>query len=257
MVDIRLSFVQRQRTKPAEGGDALHQLLLFGQRQALRQLRLSGQDNLHELGGRGFEIGELPQRFQYGKVQVLRFIQYHDYALALSRRPGEHLVELLRQFANRGLFGSCSQLVQHRLQQFAGVGLRLKQEGSMSAGAKSLEKIEQQCGLAHAGLRHQYLEPEITVNPVDQRGQGFPMGVAGEQETRVRGHPERVLPQPEMAQELTLHRGFRRVAAQCAPIRQSLLQVERHPPKAAMGADFKGYGEDQSTAVPAMRKNLQ
>ena len=50
VVDVSLGLVQRQRAKPAESGDALHQLLLFGQRQPLRQLRLPGQNNLHQLG---------------------------------------------------------------------------------------------------------------------------------------------------------------------------------------------------------------
>ncbi len=88
--------------------------------------------------------------------------------LSFSCRPGEHLVELLRQFAKRGFFGIRSQFEQHRLQQFAGVGLRLKQERGMGRAAKSLQEIEQQRGLAHPGLGYQYLESEITVDPVDQ-----------------------------------------------------------------------------------------
>src|SRR5450755_2341587 len=65
------------------------------------------------------------------------------------------------------------------------------------------------------------------------------MGLAEEQETRVRRDSERVLPQPEVAHELTLNRVFRGVAPQWAPIRQISLQVDRHRPKSRNGSGFQ------------------
>src|SRR6185369_7661564 len=135
----------------------------------------------------------------------MRLIEHDDDALSFSRRSGEHLVELLRQFAERGFLRDRTQLEQDGLKQFDWIGLRLKQEGGMSRAAKSLQEVEEQRGLAHPGLGHEYLESEAAIDPVDQRGQRLSMGLAEKQETGIRGNAKRVLPQPEMADELTLY----------------------------------------------------
>jgi hypothetical protein len=92
--------------------------------------------------------------------------------------------------------------------------LRLKQECRMGGGAKALQKIEEQGGFAHPRLRYQDLESEVAIDPIDQRCQRLAMSMAQVQETGIGGNAKGVFPQPEMAQELTSHRGFRSIAPQ-------------------------------------------
>src|ERR1700730_11316232 len=125
----------------------------------------------------------------------------------------------------------------------------------MSCGAKSLQEIEKQRGLAHPGLPYQYLESEITIDSVDQRGQRFPMSLAEEQETGIGRDSKCILPQPEMADELTLYRVFS-IAPQWAPIRAILLQVERHRSKSRSGSGFQRIRGEESVAFWRMRKTF-
>src|ERR1700724_2948918 len=69
------------------------------------------------------------------------------------------------------------------------------------------------------------------------------MSLAEEQETGIGGDPKGIFPQPEMAHELTLHRVFRSIAPQWAPVQQICSKWTAPAPKALMGADFKGYAE--------------
>src|SRR5437867_29943 len=89
----------------------------------------------------------------------------------------------------------------------------------MGGGPKSFQEIEQQGGLAHAGLRHQGLKAELTADSVDQGGERFPVSLAVEKKTRVGCTPKGVLPQPKMDEKLTLYRVFGGVALHRAPIR--------------------------------------
>ena len=124
-----------------------------------------------------------------------------------------------------------------------GIGLRLKQKSGMGRAAKSFQEIEEQRGLAHPGLRDQYLESEVAVNPVDQRSQRLPMSLAQEQETGIGCNAKRVLPQTQ--------NGRRVDPAPIVP--QRCFAMGTYPrvdskssataPKALMGADFRGYTE--------------
>ena len=67
------------------------------------------------------------------------------------------------------------------------------------------------------------------------------MSLAKKQETGIGSDSKRVLPQPEMADELTLHRVLRSIAPQWAHIHQVCSKSTATAPKALMGAVFKGY----------------
>ncbi len=89
----------------------------------------------------------------------------------------------------------------------------------MGGGAKSFQEIKKESGLAHPGLSHQHLEAELTIDPVDQRSERFPVGFTVEEESWVRGTPKGVLPQAKVAKQLILHRVFGGVALHMAPVR--------------------------------------
>ncbi len=84
------------------------------------------------------------------------------------------------------------------------------------------------------------------------------MGLAEEQETGIGGDAKGVLPQPEMADELTLHRVFRSIARNGHLSDGILLQVKRHRSKSLNGSGFQGiHGIGRPWIFGAWRKNLQ
>ncbi len=112
MIDIGAGLVQIKRAEPADGRNPLAQLFLFGCRQFLHQLRLPGQNDLHQLGVSGFEVRKLTQSFQHREIEVLGFVNDHNYAFAFFCRTPQQLVDLLGQFTHRRIFRTCSQFVQ-------------------------------------------------------------------------------------------------------------------------------------------------
>ena len=82
MLHIVFDFRVRERRQALHNRHPLAQLGQAGAGQLLRQCRLSGKNNVHQLGLRGLKIGEQAQRFQHLGFEVLRFVNHHDQAMA-------------------------------------------------------------------------------------------------------------------------------------------------------------------------------
>ena len=79
-------FVARERIEVIAAGDALRQLAQLDAAQQLAQLGLADQDDLQQLLGFGFEIGEQAHLLEHVGREVLRLVDHQHDALAFGMR---------------------------------------------------------------------------------------------------------------------------------------------------------------------------
>src|SRR5580658_659486 len=80
MLNIFAGLPERKRRKALQQGDPLAELRKFLAGQSVRQLRLSCQNDLQQLGLRSFEIRKQSNGFKHRQIQVLRLIDDNDDA---------------------------------------------------------------------------------------------------------------------------------------------------------------------------------
>ena len=83
MTQVGIGFFRIQRGQVVARGDALRQLAQFGFAQQAAQFGLAQQQDLQQLLGVGFQIGEQPHLLQRVGRQVLSLVNQHHHAQAL------------------------------------------------------------------------------------------------------------------------------------------------------------------------------
>ena len=94
MANVICSFRRAERRQAAQNGDSLTQLNHIFACQFVGQLRLAGEEDLHELCSRDFEVGQHSYRFQHRVVEVLRFINHNDNAPASAQFLDQKVIQL-------------------------------------------------------------------------------------------------------------------------------------------------------------------
>ena len=97
--DVARNFGRRKGLKACLHSDPLSQLGQLRLRQTLSQLRLAGQNDLHQFTFGSFEIGEQAHSFQHRGGKILRFIN-EDYHPPTSLGFAEQELVQLRVHAH-------------------------------------------------------------------------------------------------------------------------------------------------------------
>ena len=98
---------------------------------------------------------------------------------------------------------------------------------------------KKQRGLAHPRLRDQHLEAELTIDPIDQGSERFPVSFTVEEEPGVGSNSKGVFPQSKMAKQLILYRICGGIALARGTGPANLLQIDAHRRKAARVRGFR------------------
>ena len=93
MLDIRSGFGGVERFEPRHNGNALSQLGHLRRSELGGELRLAGENDVHQLLARRLKVGQHAHDFQQRLIQILRFVDYHHDALALARLAHQAFVE--------------------------------------------------------------------------------------------------------------------------------------------------------------------
>ena len=128
MLDVGRRLSGGERLQIRKHGDALAKLHEVVLHERLRQLRLTGQNDLNQLRVGRLKIGQQADRFQHRLLQILRFV--HDQH---EPAPAQHFLE--QGLVQRAMHGDRVhprvvhfQFIQNVAEQFPGGALRLKQE---------------------------------------------------------------------------------------------------------------------------------
>ena len=92
--DVVRGLLRGDGVGAAPEGDALAELAEVGGAELLFELGLTGEDDLDELFGRGFEVGEQADLFEQLPGKVLGFVDDDDAGLFAAEALDEPAVEL-------------------------------------------------------------------------------------------------------------------------------------------------------------------
>jgi hypothetical protein len=169
VVDICRDFLGTKGIEPSEHGDALVQLNQFARSKSVGQLRLSGQDHLHELGLSCLEVGKHADRFEDRVVKVLSLIQDQDNPAALAGLFEQRVIQPPLKIAQSVRVATFQAHINGKvIEKLARAGLHLKKECGTSVGANLIHQPKQQSSFAHPRLSNQRHEPPVRLNPVYQ-----------------------------------------------------------------------------------------
>src|SRR5271163_3493201 len=152
MVDVSVDVVVGERFDTDEHGYALAQLGHGGAGQAVSQLGLSGQDDLHQFHPGSFEIGKQPDRFEDFFIEILRFVYNEHETTACAHLVGEQPVQAVvhgRQIHSGDVNAQVDEQVTNEL---ARVAIGAKDEGGAGLIAKVGKVVVEQGSLAHSRI---------------------------------------------------------------------------------------------------------
>ena len=95
MLDVLARLFGCQGPETAHDGDALPELYQFGPRQLLSQLRLTRQNDLHQLRAARLKVRQQAHRFENRVLEVLSFVNHQDEPSLGPRFANQNLVQLL------------------------------------------------------------------------------------------------------------------------------------------------------------------
>jgi hypothetical protein len=191
VVDICRDFVGTQGVEPSEHGDALVKLNQFARSKSVGQLRLSGQDYLHELGLSCLKVGKHADRFEDRVVKVLGLIQGQDNPAALAGLFEQRVIQPPLKIAQGVRAAAFQAHINGKvIEKLTRAGLHLKKECGTRTGANLIHQSKEQSSFAHPRRSNQRHETPPRLNPVHQRCEGLSMGSRQEQGRGVWRHSE-------------------------------------------------------------------
>ena len=186
---------------PAQGGklrhqaDALAELPQAPVAELLAQLRLPDEHDLEQLGPAGLEVGEHPDVLEHRPGQVLGLVDDQDDAAA-------RLVLLQQDWLRASTCGPPPlgkgdlEVAEHDLEKLLEGQVRVEDEHGLDARAQPRQDVADQRGLPGPHLAEDQDEAPPLLDPVGDVRERLLVRLAREQVLRVRGEPERALPQP-------------------------------------------------------------
>ena len=202
MADVAQGLLARQRHQVIAPGNALRELPQVVAIQEIAQFRLSDQDDLQQLLGRRFEVGEEAHLFQRFRRQILRLIDDHDDPAALGVRRQEPLIQrihhVLHAFAV-GIRDRHPEFLADGLQELHGREARIENHGHVGVMRHPRQQRSHDGGLAGADFAGQLDEAAGFVDAVEQMRQRFGVPLAQIEVARVGGDREGLFAEPEEA----------------------------------------------------------
>lgn len=208
MTDVAGGIFRRERLEILDDGKPLKQLCHVSLLQFFAELRLPRQNDLHEFGVGGFEVGEHADSLKDGVLEILRFVNDEDEAASRKHFLKEDLVELVVHGHEAQAAEFDSELAHEVLKKLTGVALRLKEEDAAGSIAHTLEDLLEKSRLAHAGFGDEGHEAAIGENGVGQRVERGTVRLAGIEIRRIRRDAEGLLAQAVKVENHSLPPGW-------------------------------------------------
>ena len=201
-------------------GDALRDLAHVLTGEQLAQLRLSDEDHLQQLAGRGLEVGEQPHLFEDIALEQVRLVDQHRDAPPCRVR-GEQMrrerVDQRLDAAARGVRHRDPQLFADGEQELGHGDARVEDQRDLHAVRLAREQRTHQRGLAGTHLARELDEAARLADAVDEMRERLGVAGAREEIARVGRDGERRLVQPEERLVHVIGRAARRRRAGAPP----------------------------------------
>ena len=175
MVNVGVHFMGCERLDANHHGNALPELRHGWTGQAIGELGLTGQHDLHQFCPGSFEIGEQADGLEDFLVQILRFVNHQHEAPARAHLLGEQAVQDVvhgRQIHARDVNAEIHHDVANEL---ARIAIGAKHKGGASLVTQVGKIMVEQGSLAHSRLGDQRQESTIAFRAVDERGERLPV----------------------------------------------------------------------------------
>ena len=143
------------------------------------ELGLAEQHNLQELVGRGFQIGQQPQKFQVVERDALRFFDKHHDTPSGFVAGQQGAVELCQPCLPAAFGRVDAEVSQNRRQHVVGRQGRIAEVNTVDAVGQMGNQLAAQHGLAAADFAHHLDDAFALTNGIEQGGQHFPALAAG------------------------------------------------------------------------------
>ena len=170
-------------------GDALAELFEVGLGDFVAELGLADEDNLEELVGGGFEVGEHAEFFEDFVGEVLGFINDHDDEAVFGELLDEELVDGEEHAGLVGVGGD-GELVADEADELGGVEVSVADECDLGVVFEVLEEEMGDEGFAGADFAGEEDEAAALFDGIDEVGEGFVVAWGFEKEGGVRGVAE-------------------------------------------------------------------
>ncbi len=174
VVDVGGDFFEGERFEMVGEGDALAELFEVGLGDFFAELGLADEDDLEELFGGGFEIGEHAEFFEDFVGEVLGFINDDDDEAVLGKLVDEELVDAEE---HGGLVGGVGdgdgEFVANEADELDGVEVGVADEGDLGVVFEVAQEEVGDEGFAGADFAGEQDEAAALFDGIDQIGEGF------------------------------------------------------------------------------------
>ncbi len=208
VLDVTCGFGDGKRAQVIAASDPLRQLPQVRLLEQRTQFFLADQDDLQQLGGGGFEVGQQAHLLERLETQVLGLVDdQHDTAAA-----GMRFEQVMPEQVHQRL-GAVAAVGRHlqvqfladRQQEFRGRDARVQDQRDFGMTWELLEQAADHRRLAGADFARQLDEPARFIDTVQQVRQRFGVPLAEVQVARVRRDRERFFLETEKAR---IHAGL-------------------------------------------------
>ena len=183
-------------------GDPLRELAQIGPVQQFPQLRLSDQNDLQQLLGGSFQVGQEADLLQHLDREILRLIHQHDDAPAFGVRieqPSIQRVHHLLDAVAIRIGDGQAQLLADREQKFHRGDAWIQDHGDIGVMRDTRQEGAHHGGFAGAHFAGQLDEATRFIDAIQQMRQGLRMTLAQIEIARVRSDGKRLFSEPKEA----------------------------------------------------------
>lgn len=176
MAHIFAGILQIHGVEVIAHGNPLIELTHVAPFEQRAKFGLADEDNLDELVGLSFEIGEEADLFQHRRIEMLGLVDDQNHRAPFPALPQQKLVEKMKQIPGFGGRPFDGEFPSNRPQQIEGADAGIEDESeAVAVVVEVFEESPQHRGLAGADLAGNGDEAATVLDAVEQMGENFPM----------------------------------------------------------------------------------